>query len=173
MNKRLLLVGGVAAAAGLAGAGIGWWRIRPHAVEVSALDALWQTTWEDPTGQPFAMSEFKGRPLLLNFWATWCPICVRGMPLINAFYQKQRTRGWSVIGMAIDRPSSVREFLARQPLEFPIAIGGLGGTELSRQLGNPTGGLPFNVVFNARGDITHSKLGQTLPEDLSTWAQQG
>jgi len=172
MNKRLFLAGGVAAAAGLTGAGLAWWRFQPHAVAGDALDAVWQLSWEDPEGRPLAMADFRGRPLLMNFWATWCPVCVRGMPLLNAFYQEQRARGWSVLGLAIDRPSSVREFLQREPLAFPIAIAGMGGTELSRLLGNPSGGVPYSVVFNAQGQIAHSKLGQTLPADLALWAQQ-
>lgn len=171
MNKRLFMVGGVAAAAGLAGVGIGWWRIQPHAVQGDALDSFWQSTWEDPMGQPMAMSDFKGRPLLVNFWATWCPICVRGLPALNAFYQEHQARGWTVLGMAIDRPSAVRDFLQRQPIDFPIAIGGVGGTDLSRLLGNPTGGVPYNVVLNAQGQITHSKLGEKTASDLALWSQ--
>lgn len=171
MNKRLFLTGGVAAVAGLAGAGWAWWRFQPHAVEDGTLQALWQHTWEDPNGQPVAMQHFKGRPLLLNFWATWCPPCVEEMPLLNAFYHERRSEGWTVLGLAVDQPSAVRQFLQRLPVDFPIGMAGLGGTELSKRLGNATGGLPFTVVLDARGEIAHRKIGQVKPEDLAAWVQ--
>jgi peroxiredoxin len=173
MNKRHFLTGGVAALAGLAGAGLAWWRFQPHAVQDGTLDALWQLVWEDPQGQPVAMQDFKGRKLLLNFWATWCPPCVEELPMLNAFYRERQAQGWAVLGLAVDQPSSVRQFLQRLPLDFPVAMAGLGGTELSKQLGNATGGLPYTVVFNALGDIAHRKIGQVKPEDLQAWAQQG
>lgn len=171
MNKRLFLTGGVAAVAGLAGAGWAWWRFQPHAVEDGTLQALWQHTWEDPNGQPVVMQHFKGRPLLLNFWATWCPPCVEEMPLLNAFYHERRSEGWTVLGLAVDQPSAVRQFLQRLPVDFPIGMAGLGGTELSKRLGNATGGLPFTVVLDARGEIAHRKIGQVKPGDLAAWVQ--
>ncbi len=171
MNKRQLLMGGVATAAGVAGAGLAWWRFQPHAVADGAMDALWAQTWTAPDGTDVAMSGFRGQPLLVNFWATWCPPCVEELPMLNAFYREQRARGWQVLGLAIDQPSSVRQFLQRLPLDFPIALAGLGGTDLSRQLGNTNGGLPFTVVFNARGEVAHRKIGQVKPEDLQVWAQ--
>jgi peroxiredoxin len=173
MNKRHFLTGGVAALAGLAGAGLAWWRFQPHAVQDGTLDALWQLVWEDPLGQPVAMQDFKGRKLLLNFWATWCPPCVEELPMLNAFYRERQAQGWAVLGLAVDQPSSVRQFLQRLPLDFPVAMAGLGGTELSKQLGNANGGLPYTVVFNPQGEIAHRKIGQVKPEDLQAWAQQG
>jgi len=173
MNKRHFLTGGVAALAGLAGAGLAWWRFQPHAVQDGTLDALWQLVWEDPQGQPVAMQDFKGRKLLLNFWATWCPPCVEELPMLNAFYRERQAQGWAVLGLAVDQPSSVRQFLQRLPLDFPVAMAGLGGTELSKQLGNANGGLPYTVVFNPQGEIAHRKIGQVKPEDLQAWAQQG
>jgi thiol-disulfide isomerase/thioredoxin len=171
MNKRQLLMGGVATAAGMAGAGLAWWRFQPHAVADGAMDSLWAQTWTAPDGTDVAMSRFRGQPLLVNFWATWCPPCVEELPMLNTFYREQRAKGWQVLGLAIDQPSSVRQFLQRLPLDFPIALAGLDGTELSRQLGNTNGGLPFTVVFNAKGDVTHRKIGQVKPEDLQAWAQ--
>jgi thiol-disulfide isomerase/thioredoxin len=171
MNQRRLLMGGVAAAAGLAGAGLAWWRLAPTAVADGALAGFWTQTWDTPAGQPLAMQRFQGRPLLLNFWATWCPPCVEELPLLNAFYAERQAQGWQVLGLAVDQPSAVRQFLQRLPLAFPVGLAGLGGTELSRQLGNATGGLPFTVVFNAAGQIAQRKIGQVHLEDLQAWAQ--
>jgi thiol-disulfide isomerase/thioredoxin len=172
MNKRQFLTGAVAAVAGLAGAAWAWQRFRPHDVQGGTVEALWQHTWEGPEGQPVVMQTYAGRPLLLNFWATWCPPCVEEMPLLNTFYQAQRDKGWTVLGLAVDQPTAVRQFLQRLPVDFPIAMAGLGGTELSKQLGNTTGALPFTVVFDATGEIAHRKIGQVKPDDLVAWSQQ-
>jgi hypothetical protein len=72
--------------------------------------------------------------------------------------------------LAIDQPSSVRKFLARLPLDFPVGLAGLGGSELGRSLGNLTGGLPFTVVFSGEGRVLHRKMGQVTQEDLQKWA---
>lgn len=170
MNKRQWLMGGVAMAAGLTGAGMAWWKFQPHAVEAGALDGLWALTLDDPQGRPVALRDFRGQPLLLNFWATWCPPCVEEMPMLNEFYLAQRARGWQVVGLAVDQPAAVRTFLQKLPVDFPIAMAGLGGAELSRQLGNPSGGLPFTVVIDGSGAIAHRKIGQVKPADLAQWA---
>ena len=63
----------------------------------------------------------------------------------------------------------MRKFLARLPLDFPVGLAGLGGSELGRSLGNLTGGLPFTVVFGAEGRVLHRKMGQVTPQDLQKW----
>lgn len=74
-----------------------------------------------------------------------------------------------MLALAIDQPSSVRRFLERQPLSFPVGLAGLGGMDLVRSLGNSQGGLPFSVFFNADGGICRQKLGQLTPQDLRDW----
>ncbi|WCM87585.1 TlpA family protein disulfide reductase [Acidovorax sp. NCPPB 3576] len=174
LRRKLLLYGGVAAAAGLGGAGLAWWRFQPHAVLSGAEAALWSQRFDAPTGgDPVAMERFRGKPLLVNFWATWCPPCVDELPLLNAFYREHAAKGWQVVGLAIDQPSAVRKFLERLPLDFPVGLAGLSGTELGRSLGNLTGGLPFSVLIGADGSIVHRKMGQVTAEDLQQWFALG
>ena len=131
--------------------------------------AFWSQSWESPGGQPLAAADFRGRPLLLNFWATWCPPCVEELPLLDQFFQSHLAQGWQVLGLAIDQPSAVRTFLANRPQAFPIGLAGLGGTELSRELGNSNGGLPFSVLFDPAGRLVERKLGRLLSADLERW----
>ena len=163
MRRRQLLMGGSAlvALAGLSACSRG---AEPPA-------AFWSQSWESPDGQPLAAADLRGQPLLVNFWATWCPPCVEELPLLDQFYQSRRAQGWQLLGLAIDQPSAVRAFLARRPLSFPIGLAGLGGTELSRELGNSNGGLPFSVLFDRAGRLVERKLGRLHAEDLERWQQ--
>ncbi len=171
MNRRHLVYGGVAAAAAAAGvaAGVGWSVRKTHAPGLA--DLVWQQNLTQPAGAELVMASLRGKPLLLNFWATWCPPCVKEMPMLDAFYQTQRARGWQVVGLAVDSPTPVREFLKRVPVSFPIGLAGMEGSELSRALGNPNGSLPFTVVLNRKGDVVVQKLGSIEADDLALWAR--
>lgn len=172
-GRRRLLYAGVAGAAALGGAGLAWWKFQPHAMEPGVEQALWGLEFERPEGGTLTMQSLAGKPVLLNFWATWCPPCVEELPMLNAFFREQKARGWQVVGLAIDQPSAVRKFLTRIPLEFPTGMAGLGGTDLSRSLGNLTGGLPFTVVLGANGRVLHRKMGQLTADDLQQWSKLG
>ena len=178
MNRRNLAFGGVAVAAGLAGAA--WWKLQsretpPSAfgespvVDASTVESFWRLSFDSPDGKSFAMSQFQGKPLLVNFWATWCPPCVEELPLLDYFYQENKAKGWQVVGLAVDQPSAVRTWLQTKPLNFPLGMAGLGGTQLSKVLGNSAGSLPFSVVFASSGKLLHTKVGKVTPEELGQW----
>jgi thiol-disulfide isomerase/thioredoxin len=169
-RSRRWLLGGVAAAAAAAGAGLAWWRSLPDAADEAAVARLWELDFQTPQGAKLALAGLKGRPLLLNFWATWCPPCVEEMPLLEAFYRQNAAKGWQVLGLAVDQPSAVRAWLQRVPVTFPIGMAGLEGTELTRSLGNQVGGLPFSVVFGADGKVRERRMGRVSAADLKAWA---
>ena len=173
-SRRALLMGagGVAALAGL---GVAWWRnaTPPVATELAGTpppDGFWQAEWATPQGTTLMMKSLAGKPLLLNFWATWCPPCVEELPLINDFYLKNKGNGWQVLGLAVDKLQPVQAFLQKTPLDFPVGMAGLAGTELTRTMGNPAGALPFTVVLGADGSMLHRKMGRVTPEELALWA---
>jgi len=183
MNRRNW-IGWSAGVAAMAG-GAGWWTRQrtaaaPHAQTAavtpeaagSGAEDPWSLRFDRPDGGTLALANLRGRPLLINFWATWCPPCVREMPVLDTFARAQAARGqagWRVIGLAVDGPTPVREFLVKTPVEFPIGLAGLGGTELARQLGNTTGGLPYTVVLGPDGQVLHRKLGETNLRELQEW----
>ena len=171
----LVAAGGVAA---IAGAGLSWQRQgagaatggTPGLAATPAPDSLWAFKAERPQGGELALASLRGKPLLINFWATWCAPCVREMPLIDRFHREYGPRGWQVLGLAIDRPAPVAEFLARVKVGFPIGLAGLDGMDLLHSLGNAQGGLPFTVVINAAGQLAQRKLGETSFDELAGWA---
>jgi thiol-disulfide isomerase/thioredoxin len=167
-DRRNLLLGAGAAAA-VAGVGLALWRFEPKAVPNSVQHPFWLQQFETPSGQTLAMAAFQGKPLLLNFWATWCPPCVDELPMIDAFWRENVGIGHQVVALAIDQPSAVRRFLERQPLGFSVGLAGLAGTELGKSLGNAAGGLPFTVFFKADGSIWRQKMGQLTASDLTEW----
>ncbi len=170
-NRRRWLIASVAAASAAAGGLLAWSRFRlgGESVADAALEGLWSREFQTPAGESLPMARLRGRPLLVNFWATWCPPCVEEMPLLDRFYRESAASGWQVLGLAIDQPSSVRQFLGRVPVSFPIGLAGLEGTELVKSLGNTAGGLPYTVVIGAEGSVRERKIGQVSAAELARW----
>ena len=170
MNRRALVIGAAGAAA--VGAGIATALLRYRGTPDTGPEParVWsQDRFDTPDGGKLALTDFSGKPLLMNFWATWCPPCVKEMPLLDRFAQEQRANGWQVVGLAIDKVEAVREFLVKHPVRYPIAIAGLDALEWLRSLGNLGGGLPFSVVLDSSGAPVHRKLGEVGPPDLAAW----
>lgn len=160
-------VGGVAAAAG---AGLAWRRASRQAQGLSVAEtAFWSQQFQRLDGSMLAATQFTGRPLVLNFWATWCPPCIEELPLLNAFFKENSANGWQVFGLAVDQLAPVSRFLMQMPLAFPVALAGFPGVELSRSLGNLNGGLPFTVVFGVGGHVIYRKLGKLSTADVAAF----
>lgn len=170
-RRRRVLTIGIGAAALVAGGAAAWWQMRETSSGSAPPDTLWGLRFDTPDGAQIAMADLRGRPLLINFWATWCPPCVEELPLLDGFHRQQPANGLKVLGLAIDQPSAVRQFLSRTPVTFPIGLAGLGGTELAKALGNLSGGLPFSVALDAAGQVRQRRMGKLTSTDLQQWAR--
>ena len=166
-SRRLLL--GTAVLAALAGSVFNWSRLRPRHLNPDATQVLWDSEFDQADGQVLRLADFRGKPLVLNFWATWCTPCVEEMPLLNSFFQENQSKSWQVVGLAIDQPSAVKRFLKQYPVNYPIGMAGLGGTELVKKLGNPEGSLPFTLVLNAKSELMVQKLGKLSSQEMAKW----
>jgi thiol-disulfide isomerase/thioredoxin len=173
-QRRTLVAAGVAAVAAAAGAGgyLLQQRRTARAQADAASNELWTLDFETPGPDRLAMASFRGQPLVLNFWATWCPPCVREMPALDRFHREYRAQGWQVLGLAADNANAVRSFLANTPVGFSIALTGFAGIDLSGRLGNSSGGLPFTVLYDREGRVLQRHIGETQYEQLAGWAKR-
>ncbi|MEW6372186.1 MAG: TlpA disulfide reductase family protein [Pseudomonadota bacterium] len=127
---------------------------------------LYAQTLNDLAGKPESLGKWKGKALLVNFWATWCGPCVQEMPELSALANEEAGKRFNVIGIGIDSPSAMSEFATKHNIKYPLYVGGMGGTELSRDFGNTNGGLPFTVLIGADGQVRKTYLGKLKFDEL-------
>lgn len=169
LSRRAWLAWGVGTLAAAAGVGVAWRRWSATTPD-EAPHALWASRFARPEGGEYVMADFQGKPLILNFWATWCVPCIRELPALQRFRHEFEGRGWRVLALAVDSPVPVLEFIAKFKLDLPVGMAGVDGLELMRVLGNTQGGLPFSVAIDATGRVLDRRLGETKYEDLQRWA---
>ena len=114
----------------------------------------------DLDGQVHAISEWDGKVLLVNFWATWCPPCRQEIPDFIEVRRKYADRGFEIVGVAIDDVDSVRDYVDVLEIDYPILWGRTDATAISRQYGNRTGALPYSVLIDRQGRIRFSGAGR-------------
>ena len=123
----------------------------------------------DLQGQPQAFTQWHGKPILLNFWATWCPPCIEEMPMLDAAHRADGS-GLTVIGVALDEGGEVQKFLAKNPVRYPILLAGEGAeVDLSTTYGNAKSVLPYSVLIGRDGQILAQKFGLLRERDLDAW----
>lgn len=157
MNRRDLLRTGIAAATVLSGLSF-------MSVAQAAPASFYELDFPTPDGESRAVSDFLGKPMVLNFWATWCPPCVREMPDLD--FLQQKYPGVTIVGLAVDTAKNVMRFSEKVPVSYPVLVAGHGGIQLMKEMGNPKGGLPFTILFNAQGQVDRQFLGQIDRDEL-------
>jgi thiol-disulfide isomerase/thioredoxin len=132
----------------------------------NAVDDLWKAQLQTAAGTKQSLAAFKGKPVVVNFWASWCGPCVKEMPTLAALHREYEKKGITFIGLGVDSEKNVNAFLQKVPVDYPIYIAGFGGADLARSFGNNAGALPFTVVIDAKGVIRSTKLGEVDPKEL-------
>ncbi len=160
MNKKTLVVALIAILFAGIGVYFGAKRFQPAPAADTAVGALMQLAMADPAGKQRKMSEWQGKTLLVNFWATWCPPCVAEMPELEQLQADMGSKGLQIVGIGIDSPSNIRDFSEKHKITYPLLVGGLQGTELSRTFGNEAGGLPFTVLIGTDGQVKQTYMGR-------------
>jgi thiol-disulfide isomerase/thioredoxin len=166
MQKTWLYVVPLALAALAAGGWVAQTRYAPTAPAEAAVAALWQLGFPDSQGNRQMLAQWRGQMLVLNFWASWCAPCREEMPDFATLRAQYRPKGVEFVGIAIDNPTNVMQFLEHHPVNYPILIGEGAAHSLARQLGNPSGALPYTIVLDRNGNIVLSHLGRLPRETL-------
>lgn len=156
----------VAIVAAIAGAVVAHFVFSPKPVSDQAVESLFQTKLPDPGGAELDLSRFRGKTLVVNFWAPWCGPCVDEMPELTALHGEYSSRNVEFIGIGIDSASNIQEFLKKVPVAYPLAVAGFSGTELARSFGNAQGGLPYTVIITPDGAVKYRKMGRVHADEL-------
>ena len=113
----------------------------------------------DLSGKSRSLAEWKGKVLVINFWATWCPPCREEIPDLVLSRDKLQASGVEFLGIAIDQAAKVAEFVRNVPISYPVLLADPAALTVVKAIGNPSGGLPFTVVLTRNGEIAHRNLG--------------
>ena len=158
---------GVLAALGAVGL---YHSLRPGPTDEPTAEAVAQQlpafAFPDLEGRMRRSSEWAGKILIVNFWATWCPPCRRELPIFAELQSAYGERGVQFLAIAIDDARPVREFVEKYPFNFPALLGDAAAVKLAKQLGNRISSLPYTVVVDRGGEVRVRHVGEYQRDDL-------
>ena len=121
---------------------------------------------ENIEGETISIVEFRGEKTLINFWATWCRPCRKEMPMLNGVFLSQDPSDFSVVGIAIDKPEKVKQFVAELGIDFPIMVGQSEAYDVMKDLGNEALTLPYTILIDEEGEVVSSKNTELKHSDM-------
>ena len=128
--------------------------------------ALFSLSLPDTAGRQQSLSQWRGKVVVVNFWATWCAPCREEMPEFVRAQREFGPRGLQFVGIAVDEPEKVVQFAKELGLNYPALMGGYGAIELSKTLGNQLSALPFTIVIDRTGALVRTQLGPFKSDKL-------
>ena len=155
---------------GLAGYYAGeYFRSRPYdsgTSQQTLVEQLPEFSLADIDGRQRQISEWRGRTLVINFWATWCAPCRREMPLLQALQDERADRGLQVIGIAVDRAPDVRAYAVETGITYPILVGQQDAMNAAELFGPEFTALPFTLFITGDGQVLGRHLGELDLDEL-------
>ena len=176
-RSNLIIVAVAFFGAGLGLLAGGWYRQMPDARVPAGVTILHRgdqrldLSLPDPDGKARRLSEWDGRLVLVNFWATWCGPCRDEMPLLDRVGTAWAEKGLQVVGIAIDDDDAVRRFLQDNPVRYPILVDASDGTDPSLVFGDTRGVLPYSVLIGRDGKVLEQRAGAFSQASLTGWLQ--
>jgi thiol-disulfide isomerase/thioredoxin len=133
----------------------------------SASAQLLAASLEDSFGVQQSFAQWRGKVLVVNFWATWCPPCIDEIPEFSRMSEKWAPKGVQFVGIGVDQADKIREFARRGRVSYPLLIGAPDAMKMAAALGNRAEGLPFTVVIDANGRVKTTRLGRLDETELA------
>ncbi|HEX4585777.1 MAG TPA: TlpA disulfide reductase family protein [Burkholderiaceae bacterium] len=173
MARRTALIA-LALAAAIALAAGALWASRParDAASDRATAALFALTLPDADGAQRSLQSWRGKLLVVNFWATWCGPCVEEMPELQRFADEFAQRNVAVIGIGVDDADKIRDFRRQHQLRIPLLAAGFDGMQLAQQLGNPEPVLPYTALISPDGRLVEEHSGRVQAPELRRWVAE-
>lgn len=144
-------------------------KVATRSAEASAVERLYAASLADSEGRIQALSQWRGRYLVVNFWATWCAPCVAEMPELDLLQRQYAERNVTIVGIGIDNEQRVREFRDRLGLHLTLLAGGYESLSIAQAFGDDQGVLPYTVMLSTKGEILHSRVGALEPGQMRQW----
>ncbi len=135
----------------------------------AATDTVYDHRLSDADGKPQSLGQWKGKFLVLNFWATWCGPCVAEMPDLEKAQAALASRNVVIVGVGTEEPAKVREFRDQHGLHLTLLAGGYDALVLARSLGNTQGVLPYTVLVSPDGTVLQTQIGPLQRGQLRDW----
>lgn len=123
-------------------------------------EALYTASFPDSTGKLQPLAQWRGKILVVNFWATWCPPCREEMPELSRLHEHYRDQGIFVVGIATDDVPKIQKFTQDVKVSYPLLAGDLQAMNLGNALGNDKGVLPYTVVLDGQGKVVKTFFGR-------------
>jgi thiol-disulfide isomerase/thioredoxin len=139
----------------------------PKAPSPTVPETLPDVTLPDGSGTPHSLVSWQGKPLIINFWATWCGPCREEIPLLNTLRKERAADELEVIGIAIDEQQAVLKFAKEIGIEYPVLMGEQEGYEAAEKFGVASLVLPFSVFVDRQGRIVTLKVGELHPDQAA------
>lgn len=138
----------------------------PDHVKQAAAKTFFNTTLLTPEGEPLTMSQWQGKIIVVNFWATWCLPCRDEIPELIDTYTTYKQKDLIIVGIAIDNAEKVAAFSKEFNINYPVVAGEFDAFTLAEAMGNPQGALPFTVTIDRNGAIIDTHLGRIKKQQI-------
>lgn len=136
---------------------------------VAALSSepIFKARLPDLAGVRQPLAQWRGKVLVVNFWATWCPPCRQEIPEFIQLQKQFGGQGLQFVGIALDEKAKIQSYVDEVGINYPILVGDLEAVALSQASGNRMGGLPYTIIINQQGKIIATELGGLNKQKLT------
>lgn len=142
-----------------------FYTLQPRVEIAEAAQVRPSFTLPDLQNKSHSNSEWDGKIVVVNFWATWCPPCIKEIPTFIELQKKYQSQGVQFVGIALDDAESVKNFAETMDINYPILLES-GRSRLSSSFGNHLGAIPFTAVVNQQGVIVARQMGEVSRAEM-------